>query len=494
MPAESGRPGAHKGGKLAVKVTKESITPTEVTLSIAMDSEDEDPFIDRSYRRTVSRIQIPGFRRGKAPRSIVESYVGRTALLHEALEFMIPETLDKALKDEDLQAFAEPQIELLEMEPVSFKAVVPLEPLVDLGDYRSIQVQREPVEVTDTQVDEVIQRLRRESAPWEPVERPAQFDDLLSLDVKGTIEGEEVVNDQGVDYIPQENNVLPFPGFSTYLTGMTEGQEKEFTLTIPEDYPRPQYAGKECQFQVKVLSIKEKQLPELDDEFAKGVGEGYDSLEALRNHIKERLTEEAEAAATQELEEKSLEELLNKASIQASQMLYQRELEMIQQERDRTLRNQRLDMDTYLSFIGKTEEEFQEEMRPRAEERLTRYLVLRKLAQEEGIEISPEEIQEEVDSLVLSAGEAAAPQLRRVLSSENARENLRVSLLNRKVIKCLAEIVQGPKEDTGVASVSTPQQAEGAEEPTTPETMEPSETADPKGTTEGAESHAEQPH
>src|SRR5918992_3241899 len=174
MPAESGRPGAHKGGKLAVKVTKESITPTEVTLSIAMDSEDEDPFIDRSYRRTVSRIQIPGFRRGKAPRSIVESYVGRTALLHEALEFMIPETLDKALKDEDLQAFAEPQIELLEMEPVSFKAVVPLEPLVDLGDYRSIQVQREPVEVTDTQVDEVIQWLRRESAPWEPVERPAQ--------------------------------------------------------------------------------------------------------------------------------------------------------------------------------------------------------------------------------------------------------------------------------------------------------------------------------
>jgi len=464
-----------------VKVTKESVTPTEVTLSIAMDSEDEDPFIDRSYRRTVSRIQIPGFRRGKAPRSIVESYVGRTALLHEALEFMIPETLDKALKDEDVKAFAEPQIELLEMEPVSFKAVVPLEPLVDLGDYRSIQVQREPVEVTDTQIDQVIERLRRESAPWEPVERPAQFDDLLSLDVKGIIEGEEVVNDQGIDYIPQENNVLPFPGFSTYLIGMTEGQEKDFTLTIPEDYPRPQYAGKECQFQVKVLSIKQKQLPELDDEFAKGVAEGYDSLEALRNHIRERLTEEAEVAATQQLEEKSLEELLNKASIQASPMLYQRELEMIHQERERALRNQRLDMDTYLSFIGKTEEEFQEEMRPRAAERLTRYLVLRKLAQEEGIEVSPEEIQEEVDSLASSAGEAAAPQLRRVLSSENARENLRVSLLNRKVTKRLVEIVQGPKEDTG---------AEGADKPATPETISSTETADP----EGAESHAEQPH
>lgn len=475
-----------------MKVTRESVTPTEVTLSIAMDSEDEDPFIDRSYRRTVSRIQIPGFRRGKAPRSIVESYVGRTALLHEALEFMIPETLDKALKDEDVQAFAEPQIELLEMEPVSFKAVVPLEPLVDLGDYHSIHVQRQPVEVSDTQVDEIIERLRREAAPWEPVERPAQFDDLLSLNVKGTIEGEEVVNDQGVDYIPQENNVLPFPGFSTYLTGMAEDEEKDFTLTIPEDYPRPQYVGKECQFQVKVLSIKEKQLPELDDECAKGVAEGYDSLEALRNHIKERLTEEAEAAATQELEEKSLEELLNKASIQASQMLYQRELEMIHQERERALRNQRLDMDTYLSFIGKTEEEFQEEMRPRAEERLTRYLVLRKLAQEEDIEVSPEEVQEEVNSLASSAGEAAA-QLRRALSTENARENIRVSLLNRKVVKRLVEIVQGPEEETGAAA-ATRQPAEGADEPIAPETMTPTETEDPKGSTEGAESHAEQPH
>jgi trigger factor len=478
---------------LAVKVTKESVTPTEVTLSIEMGSEDEDPFIDRSYRRTVNRIQIPGFRRGKAPRSIVESYLGRTALLQEALEFMIPETLDKALKDEDLQAFAEPQVELLEIEPVSFKAVVPLEPLVELGDYRSIQVQREPAEITETQVDEVIERLRRESAPWEPVDRPAQFGDLLNLDVKGTIDEEEVANDQGVDYIPQENNVLPFPGFSSYLEGMTEAQEKDFTLTIPEDYPRPQYAGKECQFHVKVLSVKQRQLPELDDEFAKGVGEGYDSLEALHNHVKERLTEEAETAATQELEEKSLEELLNKASIQASQMLYQRELEMIHQERERALRNQRLDMDTYLSFIGKTEEEFQEEMRPRAEERLTRYLVLRKLAQEEGIEVSSEEVQEEVDSMVSSAGEAAT-QLRRVLSSENARENIRVTLLNRKVIKRLVEIVQEPKEDTGAAGAATDQQTEDTEAPTTPETMASSETEDPKGTTEGAESHAEQPH
>ena len=481
-----------------MKVNRESATSTEVTLNIEMDSEDEDPFIDRSYRRTVNRLQIPGFRKGKAPRSIVESYVGRTSLLHEALEFMIPETLNKVLQDEDLKAFIEPEVEVLDIEPVSFKAVVPLEPVVDLGDYRSLRIERDTVEITDEQVDEVVERLRRESAPWEPVDRPVKFGDLLSIDVKGTIEGEEVINDEGVDYIPQQENVLPFPGFSIYLEGMNEGQEKDFTLTVPEDYPRPQFAGKECRFHVKILSIKEKALAELDDEFAKGVGEGYDSLEALREHIRNRLTEEAESEANRELQSKSLEALVSQASIQASDMLYQRELESMQQEQERMLRSQRLDMDTYLSYIGKTEEEFQEELRPSAQERMTRYLVLRKLAQEENIEITPEEVQEEIDSLVASAGEAAQ-QMRRTLSSENARENIRGSLLNRKVMERLTEIVQGSQDGVGAIGAGrdsdVEQQADDASPSsvTSQEDSQISNAVDTEDSNEGAKSDAEQP-
>ena len=194
-----------------MKVTKESVTSIEVTIAIELDATDEDPFIDRSYRRSVGRLSIPGFRKGKAPRSIVESYVGRTALLNEALDYMIPETLDTVLKDEDIQAFAEPQIEITEIEPVTFKAIVPLEPTVDLGQYTDIRVEKQAVDITDEQVDEVIQRLRQESAPWEPANRPIQYGDLLTIDVIGSIDEEEVVNDQGIDYIPQEDNVLPFP-------------------------------------------------------------------------------------------------------------------------------------------------------------------------------------------------------------------------------------------------------------------------------------------
>ena len=245
--------------------------------------------------------------------------------------------------------------------------------------------------------------------------------------------------------------MLPFPGFAVYLEGMAEDEEKEFTLNIPEDYPRPQYAGKECTFQVQVLSIKEKRLPDLDDEFAKGVGEGYDDLEALRQNLRERLEEDAEAEANRRLEQESLEELIKAATVRASDMLYQREVEMMQQDRERSLQNQRIPMETYLGYLGQTAEEFREQLRPAAEDRLTRYLVLRKLAEEENIEVSPEEVEEEIDTLVSSAGDSEEA-MRRAFSSESAKDNIQSSLTDRKVIQRLVQIFQG--EEGGSESES----------------------------------------
>ena len=204
-----------------MNVTKDSVTNTEVTLTISMDAEDEEPFLNRSFRRAANRGRIPGFRPGKAPRSVIESHLGREALVHEALEFMIPESLDQVLKDEDIQAFMEPQLEVLDMAPVSYKAVIPLEPVVELGEFKAIRLEREPVEITDDQVDHVLEDLRFEAAPWEPVERPLVFGDLVTMNVKGTIEGEEVIDDDGIDFIPQMDNNLPFPGFSVYLEAVS---------------------------------------------------------------------------------------------------------------------------------------------------------------------------------------------------------------------------------------------------------------------------------
>jgi trigger factor len=473
-----------------VNVTTESAGPTEVTLSIAMEPEDEEPFITRSYRRVVKQVRIPGFRPGKAPRSVVESHVGRAALVQEALDFMVPETLDQVLKKENLEAFSEPELEILETEPVSFKAVVPLEPLVELGEYQAIRLERQPVEVTDSQVDEVIEQLRQEAAPWEPADRPVKFGDLVSLDIDGNIAGEQAIDDHGVDFIPQQDNPMPVPGFSIYLEGMSEGQEKEFTLTIAEDHHQPNYAGKECRLHVRVLSIKEKKLPELDDEFAKGVREGYESIEALTTFVRGQLTTNAEAASLRQLEQDSLEELLKIATIQASGLIYQRELDGMYEERERSMRNQRIDMDTYLSYIGKTEEQWREQLKPQAEQRLNTYLVLRKLAKEESIDVSSEEIQGEIESL-LSETKGSEEATRQALSSDSAKTSIRSMVFNRKVMQRLVQIVEGQASEPA-ASDSSGEPEQGDDE-TAPQSEEPADarTEDPEGNEEGTKPDAD---
>ena len=466
-----------------MRVTRDNASPIEITLTVELEPEDENPFLERSYRRTVSRLNIPGFRRGKAPRSIVESMIGRTALLQEALDFMVPETLDKVLTDEEVSAFGEPSIEVTDLEPVSFKATVPLEPTIDLGDYLSLRVDSEPVEIGEEQVDDVITRLQEEQAVWEPVERPAQYGDRLNLDVNGEIDGELVVDDHDVEYVPNEDNVLPFPGFAPNLIGLSEEDESEFNVTIPEDYPREQYAGKEVQFKVSVLSIKEKSVPEVDDEFAKSVGEGFDDVAALRASVLESLTNQAEAAARNELEQKSLEALCEAAVVNASPILYERELEALQADRERMLRQQGLDLPTYLRFMGKSNDEFLEEMRPSAERRLVGGLVLRKLAEVEEIEVTDEDIQSETDRLLeMSSGEEAEQEnldnLRQFLDTQSTRDNIRSSLHSRRVLERLTEITQGNLEESD---------DDAAEEPATDESAEAEEDTAAEPTAEASD-------
>ena len=437
-----------------VQVTRESDSSIEITLNISMDSDDEEPFLNRSYRRLAGRVRIPGFRPGKAPRSVVENHLGRATLVQEALEFMIPESLDQVLREQEIRAFAEPQLEVLDLEPVSFKAVVPLEPDVDLGEFRSIRVEAPPIEIGQEDVDRVLESLQSESAPWEPVERPVAFGDLVTLNVTGNIAGEDVIESEGVDFVPQLDNDLPLPGFSVYLEGMSEGQEKDFTLAVPEDYPQENHAGKDCRFHVEILAVKSKDLPELDDEFAKGVREGFESMEALQEHIRQRLTEEGEATAQRELERNVLDEVKKVASINASELIYQREMESIREDHERTLRNQRLDMDTYLRFIGQTEEEWSDQLRPQAEDRLATFLVMRKLADQEGIEATTEDVDAEIDRLTENSAEETVDSLRRVLNSEESRESIRSSLLNRKVLAFLVDIARANGESQAETAAS----------------------------------------
>ena len=438
-----------------MKVTRENASPIEITLAVELAPEDENPFIERSYRRAVSRINVPGFRRGRAPRRIVEGIVGRSNLVQEALEFMLPETLDKILQEEAVSAFAEPSIQVIRLEPVSFRATVPLEPTVELGDYRAIRVESGDTGIDDEEVDRALVRLLEQHTVWEPVERPAQFGDRLNIDVNGMMDGETVVDDRDVEYVANADNVLPFPGFASNLVGASEDDEIEFSVTVAEDYPREQYAGREVAFKVTVLSVKEKNQPELDDEFAKSVGLGFDDLAALRANILESITSRAEAAARDNLEEKSLAALCEVAVVNASRILYERELDAVEAERERVIRQQGLDMPTYLRFMGKSAAEFRDELRPGAERRLIGGLVMRKLAEAEQIEVTDADVAAEAERLLgmseNSDAEAPEPEnrdtMREFLTSESTRDNIRLSLHNQRIMDRLTDITQGKLAD-----------------------------------------------
>ena len=431
-----------------MNVTRESDNPTEVTLNVYMESADEEPFLNRSYRRLAGRVRIPGFRPGKAPRSVVERHLGRAALVQEALEFMLPESLDQVLREQEIRAFLDPQLEVLNLEPVSFKATIALEPQIELGEFRSIRLSPAAVEIGPADINRVLERLQYESAPWEPADRPAAFGDLLTLSIHGAIDGQDVINHESVDYIPNMDNPHPLPGFSVYLEGMTEGQDKEFTLPVPPESAPGGAPDKECRFRVAIIAIKEKRLPELDDEFAKGVQDGFENIDALTEHIRHRLTQEAETAALRELERNSLEEVKKLATVHASELIYQREMEAIREEHERTLRSQRLDMETYLQLTGQTEQEWQTQLRPQAQDRLTTYLIIRKLAEQENIQVEPQEIEAEIQRLMQNSDQDSAANMRLILNSPDSRESIRSNLLGIKVMARLVEIVKGDRDHT----------------------------------------------
>jgi len=312
----------------------------------------------------------------------------------------------------------------------------------DLVGYSDLRIPEEPVEITEEQVGEALKYLRYEAAPWEPVDRPAQFGDLVNLDVHAWAGSQEIINSKGTDYIPTEGSENPVPGFAEALQGVGAGEAREFTLDLAQDYADETLAGKSCRFQVKVTEIKAKHLAELDDEFAKGVGQGHESLEALKDKLREDLVREREQGVRRQYEEKVLQATIEGASVDMSPLFIEREIDHLLRDQEEALKQRRLSMEQYLQTVGKTEEQIREELRPMAEARVKRSLVLDKVAQVEGIEVTEEDVQREIDSLPQGSAQQGS-SARRLFSSPNGRESLRRMLLHQKTLQRLADIARG---------------------------------------------------
>ncbi len=421
-----------------MKVTQEGTVDRQTTLMIELETQEVEKHLDRAYRKVVQRLNVPGFRKGKAPRRIVEQFMGREGLLHEALDDMIPEVTGEAVEEQGLEVGDVPQVEIVEHDPVTIKATVPLVPRVDLGDYRSLRVDQDPVDVTDEQVDNVLERMVSDSTPWGPVERPVQYGDMVTLGFHAYI-GEELAGDQhDVNYIPQEGNLAPAPGFSEALVGVGPGEEKEFTVAMPEDHPDANVAGKDIRFEVTVNEIKAKELPELNDEYAKG--EGHDSLEALRSNVRGDIEAQAQRMADSRYQEKVMEALLEQVDVEIAPIMVGHRLDHVVEDYQENIQRRGANMEEYLQAIGKTPEELREDLRENALMRVKRSTVMEHLAEKEKIQVLPEDVEQELEQL--TSGEQGE-SLRGVLDSSRGRESLGRSLWTQRVLERLVLIAKG---------------------------------------------------
>ncbi|MEW6033251.1 MAG: trigger factor [Chloroflexota bacterium] len=448
-----------------MKVSTEKIEKSQVALSIELEPAEVEKSLEKAYRRLVQKVNIPGFRRGKAPRAVLERHIGKGALMEDALEHAIPETCGHAIQEQKVDAIGQPRIELVSMDPVSFKAIVPVRPTVKLCDYRAIRVESQPVEVTEEQVDAAIEQLRLQQAVLTPVERPVRFNDFLSMTVESRIGDRQLLNEKDAPYRVLKGLDMPLPGFAEKLEGAAIGEEREFGLIFPEDHPATEFRGKECQFKVKVTEVKEQTLPAVDDAFAKSLGVACETSEALREKVKADLKVRVEAVERARFEDRALQMLVECAQIEYPPVLLEAEVDrLIKQQVERVERGG-LKMGDYLKSVNKTMEQLREEAQPVAERRLLRSLALGQLAEDEKVVVTPEEIAAEAERMSKDAGEKKE-ELRKFFELPSVRSSLENTILARKTVAHLVEIAQGKLEAGETSGVETPPPVTGEVEDT----------------------------
>ena len=383
-----------------LKVTQDEVVDRQTVLHIEVGPDLLEQHMDRAYRKLVQQTSVPGFRKGKAPRHILERVVGRDSLFDEAIETLTPDAVTDAIKEQDLDPVAPPSVAIEERAPVlKLSATVALAPTVELGDYRALRFDDQPEPVTDEQVDGSVGRLRESQASWEPAERPLALGDLAVLTVKGEAGVLTILDSENAEYVAVEGSSWPVPGFAEALAGMSPGDAREFVLTLPEDFAVADAAGQEATFRVSVSETKQKVLPPLDDELARNLGEGLETLVDLRNRIRENLEAGAEQVLRRSVEDKTLEAVVGDAAIALPPMLVDHETQHVLGEQQQALAANNVPMSAYMERVGKSEDEIIAEARERAERRLKRSLVIDELADAEGIEVPETDVDAELEAL-----------------------------------------------------------------------------------------------
>jgi trigger factor len=388
-------------------------------------------------------MRVHGFRSGKVPPEVVLRQVGREAVLDEAVRRGLPGWYEQALADAGIQTVGDPQVDLTDLPekgaPLAFTIEIGVVPPARLGEYMGIEVGRREPKVDDQEVQAELERLRESHASLENVDRAAAEGDYVVMDYVGSLDGEPFEGGEGRGQVVELGSGRLIPGFEEQLVGASAGEERTVELTFPEDYPAEQLAGQEASFAVQVKEVKEKRLPELDDDFAVEAG-GYDSLDELREEIESRIAQAEERAIEVEFREAAVDAAVAKAHVEVPHELVHSKSHEMWHRTARRLAAQGVNPEQYLTMMGKSEEEVVVESEPEAETALKREAVLAAIVEAEGIEVSEEEIEQ---ALRASAPpDASDKQLKRALKrarAQGAEEALREDIAMRKAVDLVVE-------------------------------------------------------
>ena len=382
---------------MSVKVEKLEKNMAKLTMEVP--AEELEKAIQGAYLKQKNRINIPGFRRGKAPRAMIEKMYGAGIFYEDAANALIPEAYSKAVDECGETIVSRPSISIEQLEkgkPFIFTAEVALKPEVVLGDYKGLEVPKSDLEVTEEEIAGELKREQENNSRSIDVDDRAVMDgDKVTLDFEGSVDGEAFEGGKGTDYPLTIGSGAFIPGFEEQLVGAEIGQEKEVNVTFPENYQAKELAGKAAVFKCTVKKIEMKELPELNDDFAKDVSE-FDTLEEYKADIKKNLEEKKADAAKRSREDAAVEKAIENASMEIPDAMLETQVDQMLDDFARRIQAQGLSMEQYMQFTGATQDAMREQMKPQAMKRIQTRLVLEKIAEAENIQISDERLDEEI--------------------------------------------------------------------------------------------------
>ena len=397
-----------------------------VTFDVLCDAAEFEKAVNDAYLKNRSKISVPGFRKGKAPRMVIQGLYGKDVFYDDAADDLAPAAFAFAVEQEGLRTVGNPAVKAMDVsdsKELTLSFVTAVWPEVKLGAYKGLEAPKAKVDVTDEQVDAELEKTRRRNSRIVTVERPAKLEDTAVIDYKGTVDG--VAFEGGT--AEGQNLVLGsgmfIPGFEDQVVGMSAGEEKDVNVTFPEDYNEKSLAGKAAVFHVKCNEVKENQMPDLDDEFAKDVSE-FDTLAEYKASVKEKLTKDAEEEAQRAYESVLIEMAGDNMEADIPDAMVEEQMDAMVQEYDRNLQMSGLNLELYLKYLGQDARTFREQTRPAAERRAKTDVVLEAIADAEGIKPTDEEVEAEYADLA-EQYKMTAEDVKKALVRELVEANLR---------------------------------------------------------------------